>query len=305
MSIDAERLAAALSAAGVEPGRWWRSAGRGDWAAAIRTRAELLLHGARRVTTLTGAGFWRPLPWDTEQLGFAAGRVDAVVAEQIDEAYAAVAADAAAAGIRHLSARIDASQLAHAWAMERAGFVLLDGLITFARPSGLESLKLPSLPDGVRLREAAPEEASQLAALADFQHDRFHADPHVPRERADALHFTWVANSVRRTAADVVWVAEDASGPLGFTTASLDRALEASWGIRVLVIGLVGTVARARGQGIAPALAAHAVTWAREAGYAGVEVGTQLRNVSAARAYEQAGFRVVSTSLTFRLWSEL
>lgn len=294
-----DTLADALAESGRLPGAWWAGVARAPWREYARARAEAILRGAQLVASQAGAGAWRPLPWDSALLGVQMGRIDAVVGSDLPSAYAAVRDAAASADVQHLSARVDAAALEDIWALERAGFRLMDGLLTFSAPIATEPA---SVPDGFRVRITEPRESDAIASLADFTHDRFHADPHLDPRRVDDLHRTWVRNSVTREVADVVWVAEDDQGVLAYTTGRVDPVLARSLGVRVLVIGLVGTVARGRRHGLARALSQEARYWAHAEGLDGVEVGTQLRNVPAARTYQGAGYRLAATSLTFHWW---
>ena len=63
---------------------------------------------------------------------------------------------------------------------------------------------------------------------------------------------------------------------------------------------MIATAASARGRGLGTDLIAAAVAWFMERNAVAVEVGTQLRNVAAARLYERFGFRLVAGALSFR-----
>jgi ribosomal protein S18 acetylase RimI-like enzyme len=312
---------------------WWHRAQvtPATWAGYAEARALALVRGAQFAEVDEAIVGWRRLAFDSEALGVGAARVDVVapppadppfiesavrgddapsppLGEQAVEAMAAALrrarANALADGAPHLVGRVDARALEKSWAFERAGFALVDGLLTFARRiNARDADHAPPAPAGVTIRTAGPADADRIAAEATFYWDRFHADPVLPAGAADRLHATWVRNSCLGTAAHVVWVAEDEAGVLGFTTGWLDPLVRDSLGLPTVTLVLVATSARARRRGIARALAAHAIHWAAQEGLAAVEVGTQLRNIAAARTYESAGFRLVATSLTFRAWS--
>jgi ribosomal protein S18 acetylase RimI-like enzyme len=65
-------------------------------------------------------------------------------------------------------------------------------------------------------------------------------------------------------------------------------------------IVMIATAAAARGCGVGTELVTAASAWFLERKAVAVEVGTQLRNVAAARLYERCGFRVVGGALSFR-----
>jgi ribosomal protein S18 acetylase RimI-like enzyme len=248
------------------------------------------------------------LPWDTEQIGLNAARLDYLVAiGTYEEQYgvksvllSAVVRHCERRNLQHLSVRLDASDLSGLHVLESAGFITMDGILTFA-------LEVPDLlpyePDeGPRIRLAGPADSAEAAAVASeaYVHDRFHADPGIPKERADALHAVWLRNSCLGKAADAVVVAEDEQGLLGFVTCRLQRDTEPHLGSLAGTIVLVATAGRARRKGVAQAATRAALDWFRDQGAEVVEVGTQLRNIPAARLYQSLGFRLIGSGISLR-----
>lgn len=248
-----------------------------------------------------------PLAWDSQQIGLPAGRLDYLIAIGSYAEQAAckqalldqILAECAASGLRHLSARVDAGDLTGVHVLEQNGFVCVDGLCLFARETGPAELR-PAVDFDLRL--ASPADSQALADLAReaYVFDRFHADPVIPAWRADELHAVWLRNSCTGQAADAVVVAEDAQGVLGFVTCKLQADTAAHLGCLVGTIVLVATAARARRRGVGRAATWAALEWFRQQGAGIVDVGTQLRNIPAARLYEACGFRLAGSSLTLR-----
>ena len=256
--------------------------------------------------TLHGLALLEPLDWDTRVLEVPAGRLELVSSAGASIGTVTALVDAATAvapaiGVRHLSARVDAADDATIHALEGRGFLNVDALLTFAAsPAQLSGAASPA---GIEIRAASDADGakvSELAATA-FRHGRFHSDPSIPPERAAAVYRTWAAACCAGSAADVVLLAEADDALAGFvacrmqddTAVHLDRATG--------TIPLIATADRFQGQGVGAALVAAAGAWfaGRNAGV--VEIGTQLRNVPAARLYERCGFRLVGGSLSFRL----
>ena len=154
------------------------------------------------------------------------------------------------------------------------------------------------------MRLARPQDRERLMELArsDYTHDRFHSDPLTPSALADDVYAVWVENSCLGTAADAVVVAEWQRQVCAYVTCTLDREAEEHLGLRVGTIVLVGTATAAGGRGLAQAATRGALEWFRSQGVEVVEVGTQLRNVPAARFYEGLGFRLAATSISLRRW---
>jgi ribosomal protein S18 acetylase RimI-like enzyme len=248
-----------------------------------------------------------PLDWDTRVLGIPAGRLELVASAAMSSATLARLLDAAVAaapalGIRHLSARVDAADDAAIHALEARGFLNVDALLTFA--AGPADLSGAVTPAGIRtIRTASADDSNAVAELAEtaFRHGRFHSDPSIAPERAAAVYHTWAAACCAGTAADVVLVAEAGDRLAGFvacrmqddTAVHLDRATG--------TIPLIATSDRFQGQGVGATLVTAAGAWFAGRNASAVEIGTQLRNVPAARLYERCGFRLVGGSLSFRV----
>lgn len=263
---------------------------------------------AERDERVTGFAALSALPWDSELLGVSAARLDYLVATgsyadqyQIkDVLLKEVLAQAKVQAIQHLSVRVDASDLSGLHLLEQAGFISVDAIITFA----LDVKSLPPAPvdNGISTRIAGPSGGEATARLARkaYVYDRFHSDPALPFERSDELHAAWLRNSCAGLAADVVVLAEDKDGLLGFVTGKLQRDTKAHLGKLIGTIVLVATDQRARGRGVARKTTASAVDWFRQQGADIVEVGTQLRNISASRLYQRCGFDLVGSSVSLR-----
>ena len=250
------------------------------------------------------------LPWDSERLGVTAARIDYLVA---DGSYAEqhqtkqcllqqVLSDGRQRRIRHLSVRVDASDLSSIHVLEEAGFITVDGILTFALNLAGHRPNTDWVYDFVtRLgTNADAEQASELARTA-YLYDRFHSDPFISGKRADQLHATWLRNACAGKTGDAVIVAEDQTGLLGFVTCALQPDTASTLGSKVGTIVLVATAKRARARGVGFAMTTAALDWFQQQGCEIVEVGTQLRNIPASRLYQRCGFHLVGSSISLRL----
>jgi len=269
---------------------------------------QVIAWTARLADTALGFAAFSVLSWDSEQIGLPAARlhylvsVDTYVGQcQVTQALlTTVLQYAAEHGVQHLSVRLNASDLSGLHVLEQAGFIIVDGILTFALDV---SDVPPAEPDGdINIRLAMPSDGEATAELARqaYVYDRFHSDPSIPSERADELHATWLRNSCAGRVADVVVLAEDGQGLLGFVTCKLQRDTKAHLGELVGTIVLVATAERARRRGIARATTLAALDWFHQQGADVVEVGTQLCNIPASRLYESCGFRLVDSSISLR-----
>ena len=248
----------------------------------------------------------QPLEWDSHVLGLSAARLELLGAADRPATAMAALVDAAVAGARHLgidhlSARVDAADDAAIQTLEGQGFLNVDALLTFnASPADLVRGVTRS---NVQVRAASADDATEVAAIAEaaFQHGRFHSDPMITSARAADVYRRWATACCEGSAADGVLVAEAGGAVAGFvacrmlpdTAVHLDRATG--------TIPLIATAQQSQGQGIGAALIGAAAAWFGSQQASAVEIGTQLRNVPAARLYERCGFRLVGGSLSFRL----
>jgi len=274
--------------------------------ATLRSGASVFV--ARDGASICGLAAWSHLPWDSEQFGFEAARVDLLAAagdyRRARELKALLLCGLLEScrerRIRHLIARADAGDFSTIHALEAAGFETIDGIQTFSLTLG-DSV-LPEDRNDCEVRLFRQQDLEQILTIArsSYIFDRFHADCALPPETADAVNETWLWNSCLGKAADSVVVAVQGSQVLGYVTCKIDRETGPGLGLLFGTIVLVATIAAARGRGVGRAGTFGALKWFREQGVRVVEVGTQLRNLPAGRLYQSCGFRLVRVSLTLR-----
>lgn len=274
--------------------------GEAAWRAA--TGAFALIESNRAVA----AGAWRHLPWDSGMFGFPAGRLEMLVASgsyqesrlRAQQVLASVVSDCAHQGIRHLTARVDTRDYAALHTLQAAGFELIDGIQTFGLPVTGEISR--EFPEGTRLFDSADLDAVVEIGRTSFLYDRFHNDPFLPKAAADYLHGVWTENCCLGKAADAVIVTEREGRIAGYATVKVDAAAKQGLGISIATIILVATAGWARRSGCARDVTLGTLAWCAREQVETVEVGTQISNVPAGRAYEARGFRLSGVSLTLR-----
>ena len=237
---------------------------------------------------------WRRLEWDSARFGFPAARLESGWGR---DRLPQIVAECRQEGIRHLTARCDARDLAAVHALERAGFQLLDGIQTFALELSEAAMPAHGAAGVWNLLDSRHDsDREQVLAIAReaFVYDRFHEDSALEPGVADRVNEDWVDNCCRGIMADAVLVVEEAGVVQGFVTCKMDAARHTG------VIGMVATLGSARRRGVARAISAEALRWFWRGGAFWVEVGTQLANIPAARLYCGLGFKPVSVALTFR-----
>jgi ribosomal protein S18 acetylase RimI-like enzyme len=232
----------------------------------------------------------RPEPFDSDQLGAPIARLEiepraaALPPAQLDAALGARVDGWRREGLWLVCCRVPAERPALGAALERAGFRRIETLVTLAR-----SLAGPPAASAARPAEPADLAACVEIARSAFEHDRFHADPAIPRERADALKAAWVRNGFLGRA-DAALVVRTDGRARGFVLC-LKRGREAS-------IDLIAVAPDARGRGHGRALVEGAL-----AHYAGscdrLVVSTQLSDRASLSLYAMVGFEELCRSETY------
>lgn len=248
------------------------------------------------------------LPWDSAQLRIGAARIDHLVAsgsyqEQLaikESLLSSALREMSVRNVRHVSIRVDASDLSGLHVVEKAGFITVDSLLTFAIDLSKHHRGVPETDFRIRLATAADADTAAALARDAYVYDRFHSDPSISSTLANELHATWIHNSCTGKAADAVLLAEDQSGLLGFVTCSLKREMTLRTSRMSGTIVLVATAAGAGGRGVGYATTMAALLWFRWQGCEHITVGTQLRNIPAARLYQRCGFSLVGSSISLR-----
>ncbi|HXE62020.1 MAG TPA: GNAT family N-acetyltransferase [Bryobacteraceae bacterium] len=311
---ELEHFVAAHGRQGYTPWHQIATSDRVEALQAERVHGLLMRENTHRVCRcndceITGLACWSELAWDSGQFGFPAARIDLLVASGDRTSAAASKRDMVSEtvlacgnrGIRHITTRVDAADLTSIEALRKNNFDLIDGIQTF-------SLRIPmpatfqAPPHSFELRLFHESDLPQVRELARtaYTHDRFHADSAIDTETADRVNETWVVNSCLGHIADAVIIARAGDRVLGYVTCRIDKEATRVLGIGCGEIGMVATAASARNSGVASAATLAALEWFSLQGVSFVEVGTQLRNIAAARLYEKCGFRVAAVSLTWR-----
>lgn len=145
------------------------------------------------------------------------------------------------------------------------------------------------------IRPFVASDIPALKAIASISHrdTRFYYDPHFPDERCDQLYETWIENSCKGFA-DQVLVAVHEDQPVGYITCHLHESTGD--------IGLIAVSTSAQGRGYGTQLIEAALDWFAQQRVTSVSVVTQGRNVPAQRLYQKCGFLTKSLQLWYHRW---
>lgn len=197
-----------------------------------------------------------------------------------------------------LIARTLTSDLPVAQAMERHGFIMMDGLIYYVRD--LNKTPIPSVSGDVLIRTIRPgeEEKVRLVAAESFRgyFGHYHADSKLDRTKCDETYVSWAVRScLLREVADEVLVADLGGNIVGFATLRLNSSEEGE-GV------LFGVAPSAQRRGIYRQMLLGGVEWCLSKRATRMILSTQIINVAVQKVWIRVGFEPTHSYYTFHKW---
>lgn len=292
--------------------RQYRTYSRREQTAILRAEVDHALGASGETSVALGvpelavAVVARPLPWDSAYFGVPMARLDVLVRPETTHAQRDAAIDAAcrsarAQGVRHLTARVDVGDLESLAVLEAHGFRTMDALGTYILRAGKDTVR--EVRSVGPLRPATPADTDDILAITRQAYagyrGRFHLDPHLPRDRADAFYEVWARQCLTGAMADVVMVSSDSSGRIIGYLAHRRREPASSIGMPIYGGGL--GACRPDAPGAYASLIRDSALWAHGQG-AVAECQTQISNFPVIRVYESVGFHYVRAEYTLHAW---
>jgi len=227
------------------------------------------------------------LPWDSDFFAFRIGRVHPGV---LDGAALELWRRDNHIRCLYYLAELEDTQSIHA--AEGMGFRLMDVRSTFI-------LDLPRPTEGkcdCQVRQAQPEDLPQLVQISTgiFKTSRFYQDAHFPVLRVDQMYNHWLEKHFGQPDT-TVWVAEDESGILGFTSIEMEAG-------GIARLSLTGVHPAARGRGLAKSLKSHIIDYYSRAGLHRLKSITQGCNRPLIHLNFRYGFRLIKQQLWLHAW---
>ncbi len=233
--------------------------------------------------------------FDSEVFGLEIGRIQAAHASSsagYRALFESVLLEARARRFDQVLRRTRLDSLPEVWALEAAGFELLDVVVTFARHVA-PGVRPPEWPD---FRVDPSTDATVEAIARDMVDDpwgsRFEAEPAYDPADVRELRRRWLMNS-HRGRAQAFFIGTIDGRLAGYVTCLLDTQKGEG------EIELVGTLPAFRGRRVASRIIEHALCWFGERCRL-VTVRTQATNIAAATLYERAGFTLHASEVTYR-----
>lgn len=227
---------------------------------------------------------WKVDDFDSGIFGFKAAKIVELGSKEVKN----LIGDLIKNKVSYATVRVQSNDFPLIHALESAGFVLVDGLISLSFDLDSVKLKIES-----EIREAKDKDLQQLKKLTTnlYSGTRITNDP-LTRARANNYYVKWIENSVKGEVADSVLIWKEGNEILGYVTLQ-KKGSEGQ-------IPLIGVSAKARGKGIASSLLNAALAKFKKWGVKKVNIDTQIGNIPALRAYQGVGFKIVDSHLTFR-----
>jgi GNAT superfamily N-acetyltransferase len=246
--------------------------------------------------TLDGASLrldWHETPWDSALLGSPALNIAtiSVCGPSADREFAAFERARAACGSRFVACRLPADRHAESMLLESAGFRFIE-MVCQPVLADLEPTALPPhQPLEVAPCTADDVESVEAIAGAAFRHERFHADPRLPRGIGDDRYRNWVRSSMTHPR-QRLHVLREAGRPVAFfVTEALDDGTT-YWHLNAVAPG-------AQGRGIGRRAWLTMIARAAHEGATRVRSSIVLRNLRVLNLYASLGFRFEAPSMTF------
>lgn len=199
---------------------------------------------------------------------------------------------------RMLIARCPTKDVRTVQTMERAGFLLMDTLVYYARD--LKRLPTTTSTPTTTVRLARPDDAAEVERIAGdafrgyFGH--YHADERLDPAKCDEGYRSWAVRSVNTPGvADAVLVAEGSGTLLGFATLRMNKPEEGE-GV------LFGVAPEAQGRGIYRLFMESALAWCAQHGASVMVVSTQVTNLAVQKVWVRVGFEPHRSYYTFHKW---
>ena len=266
--------------------------------------AFIASHGEAEVVSV-----YHPQPWDSEKLARKVGRITCLQGNAASDTHPELKSNLGGLALQavsecvdadYISARQDSREIALIQSLEALEFSTVDGILKFSIDLG-ERLVVPER-RGVVIETASKDDIPELRELAagGFVYDRFHNDPCVPNDQADALHADWVENGVLGKTGCGVLVARSQGRVAGFFLLTEDNSLKPHLGFSVGTLVLIAVSPHFRRRGIAKSLSLASAAYLKHRGHSYAEVGTQMANTPASNVYLSSGFHLVQSHVSLR-----
>jgi GNAT superfamily N-acetyltransferase len=246
--------------------------------------------------------------WDSEHFGVITAIVETIITRKLGYEKELDLADALVrefltwcktSAVRFVSAKVPSKDLPIVHGLERNGFHFIESWIFNKFDlSRLEDLDKPSQ----SLRLARPEDRDFMVEYSRdaFSSHRFHADAHIPRDKADSLYEKWIVTAFGDPHQEIL-VLDSGQRPAAFMI-YYPSDLRPYFGLQYAMwkMGLLDPQSRSKGLG---ALFFTALLYHHRAG--GLDVvdsGLTIRNIASLNLHTRLNFKVTCSLVVLHRW---
>ncbi|MBI5034929.1 MAG: GNAT family N-acetyltransferase [Chloroflexi bacterium] len=199
-------------------------------------------------------------------------------------------AQAAASSAAFLYAKISTTRIDQVRTLTAHGFNVVDVNVTLDR---IPALNTDSDDKQIIVRDLRADEHDAVLKIAEtsFVYSRFHLDPQIPNQLANAIKRAWIKSYCQKERGERLLIAEVDGKPVGFL-AVLKTTIN---GESARVIDLITVDKAYQRQGIGRALVNFFIRDSVNA-VSRLRVGTQAANIPSLQLYENLGFRIAETT---------
>lgn len=194
--------------------------------------------------------------------------------------------------------RIDSKNLGAMYNFQKAGFYVVDCLVTyeFDKNKCILPETMPSLSFKDNLSEEEIENLANIARSV-FKFDRFHSDPNIDKALADDYYYNWVKNSFHGFAdgAVVPLVDEEVAG---FTTYKINNVDSVT---STLVLSAVGS--KYMGKGVYQNMILKGTIELLKHSTK-IRLGTQVDNVPVQRTWQKLGYKLAEVKYILHYYKD-
>lgn len=255
-----------------------------------------------------GALLFKLSPWDTEHFGIKTAIVESALVKAADyETQGAVANRllfefqgwCGRRQIRFVFAKISSADLPVIHAFEKNGFGFMENWIF--NKYELKNLDPQSRPPfELRLIRASDLDPMLSFAKGAFTTHRFHADSHIPWDKAEALYEKWILTAYHDPNQKIL-VYEDAGKPVAFMIYyPLD--LRPYFNLQFAMWKMALTDPACKGRGIGKKFFISLLHYHRREGLDIVDSGVSQRNFISLNLHNALNFKIFCTLVTFHKW---
>jgi len=263
---------------------------------------------------ITGLVLYSDSPWDTKVIGTSVGIIKYLVGTAhthdspvLDDLLAEVLQHAATHGIHCVTCKVQPLQIPAIHALERHGFLLMDTLLDFLfdfSRTPLESVGLPKLGTGLRIRLAQPDDLSEVLALnqkAFAKHfGRYHSDPKLPPGIGSRVYDQWVRSAFEGWA-DGTFIAEVNGRLAGYAAWKKASVLEVKHSFDIAHCNLAAIHPDFSGQRVFTALILEGMRMA-ESFSKHLDGPAHINNYPVHRAWLKLGWKITGARHSFHKW---